>query len=110
MSDLIWLASYPKSGNTWTRAFLSHYLGDEADEFDINHLATGPISSNRAIFDQTIGIEASSLLPEEIDSLRAAAFRHLAGERKKTLFMKTHEAWRTTSTGEQIFPTDVTRG
>ena len=22
----IWLASYPKSGNTWVRAFLGHYL------------------------------------------------------------------------------------
>jgi hypothetical protein len=23
-SGLVWLASYPKSGNTWTRAFLSN--------------------------------------------------------------------------------------
>jgi len=110
MSDLIWLASYPKSGNTWTRAFLTHYLGEEEDEFDINHLASGPISSNRALFDQTVGIEASCLLPDEIDNMRAAAFRQLASERKSALFIKTHEAWRRAPNGEQIFPSDVSRG
>ena len=29
MTDLrriVWLASYPKSGNTWTRIFLANYL------------------------------------------------------------------------------------
>lgn len=29
--EVIWLASYPKSGNTWVRAFLSTYLTGELD-------------------------------------------------------------------------------
>jgi len=28
MRNLIWLASYPKSGNTWVRMFVAAYLAD----------------------------------------------------------------------------------
>lgn len=30
-AGIIWLASYPKSGNTWLRLFLSSYLYDNPD-------------------------------------------------------------------------------
>ena len=33
---IIWLASYPKSGNTWVRLFLKSYFSDENQELDIN--------------------------------------------------------------------------
>ena len=114
MGEIVWLASYPKSGNTWTRAFLTNYLDDDvasdSSEFDINRLDGGPISSNRPLFDQAVGVEASCLLPEEIDNLRAASFRILAGEQAKTHFIKTHEAWRRAPSGEALFPADVSRG
>ena len=34
---IIWLASYPKSGNTWVRSFLSHYIygNNKAFEFKL---------------------------------------------------------------------------
>ena len=39
---LIWLASYPKSGNTWTRSFLHNLLaimrGEAEDAWDINQM------------------------------------------------------------------------
>ena len=37
---IIWLASYPKSGNTWLKLFLSAYLGNhkDPDTFDINKM------------------------------------------------------------------------
>ena len=38
MGRLIWLASYPKSGNTWVRAFLANLLGDSGRPADINRL------------------------------------------------------------------------
>ena len=31
---IIWIASYPKSGNTWMRALLSTYLYCEDEKFD----------------------------------------------------------------------------
>ena len=38
MGALIWLASYPKSGNTWLRAFLHNLLLNPDHATDINKL------------------------------------------------------------------------
>ena len=35
---IIWLASYPKSGNTWVRAFISAYYYSLKGEFDFSLL------------------------------------------------------------------------
>ena len=37
---IYWLASYPKSGNTWFRIFLSHYLTNNTDINKLGHLGT----------------------------------------------------------------------
>ena len=42
---IIWLASYPKSGNTYVRAFLSAYYFSENGEFDFSQILK-IISSN----------------------------------------------------------------
>ena len=33
---LVWLASYPKSGNTWTRIFLANYIFNRTTPMPIN--------------------------------------------------------------------------
>ena len=38
MGAIIWLASYPKSGNTWMRAFLHNLLMNTREPVDINSL------------------------------------------------------------------------
>ena len=35
---IVWLASYPKSGNTWVRAFLNAYLHSPEGKFDFSLL------------------------------------------------------------------------
>ena len=35
---IIWLASYPKSGNTWVRSFLTNYLNKNTSNFDFSLL------------------------------------------------------------------------
>jgi len=35
---IIWLASYPKSGNTWLRSFLTNYLNKNTSSFDLKLL------------------------------------------------------------------------
>jgi len=35
---IIWIASYPKSGNTWIRALISAYLYSKDEQFDFNDL------------------------------------------------------------------------
>ena len=39
MSDILWLASYPKSGNTWLRAFLHNLFRNPDTPFDINRMS-----------------------------------------------------------------------
>jgi len=41
-SGIVWIASYPKSGNTWIRAFLhnlTRIMNGEPGEQDINEMA-----------------------------------------------------------------------
>jgi hypothetical protein len=38
MRDLVWLASYPRSGNTWLRIFLANYIANEDQPVKINEL------------------------------------------------------------------------
>ena len=35
---IIWIASYPKSGNTWVRAIIDSFLDKNNNEVDINNL------------------------------------------------------------------------
>ena len=35
---IVWIASYPKSGNTWVRALVSTYLYSANGEFNFNLL------------------------------------------------------------------------
>lgn len=36
--NIVWLASYPKSGNTWTRIFLANYLFNRQEPMPINEV------------------------------------------------------------------------
>ena len=101
--SIVWLASYPKSGNTWLRAFLSNYW-HENRPVDINRL-DAPIASRRQMFDFAAGVEASDLTHEEIDGLRPQVYRYLAVNSRRTLYFKIHDAYTS-----ELIPTDATRG
>jgi len=104
VSGIVWLASYPKSGNTWLRIFLANYLSGQSSPVDINALDTSPLSDRRDLFDEALGVESSDLSAEEIDSLRAVAFQRLAAQSPSTLFFKVHDAWTLNARGEPLLP------
>ncbi|ABQ25555.1 sulfotransferase domain-containing protein [Geotalea uraniireducens] len=110
MRKIIWLASYPKSGNTWMRVLLTNYLRNSATPVDINKLEGGPIASARLWFDEWVGVEAAELDDNVIERLRPGVYRCMAGETHDTLYMKVHDAWGRTDRGEALFPADVTAG
>ncbi|MGE3277322.1 MAG: sulfotransferase domain-containing protein [Vicinamibacterales bacterium] len=99
MGTLVWLVSYPKSGNTWLRALLTNYTRNASVPASIN--AMDPIYSagDRAFFDEMVGVEASDLTPAEVQRYRASTFVHAAGEVEGTLFVKVHDARRLTDSG-----------
>jgi hypothetical protein len=44
MGRILWLASYPKSGNTWVRVFLANLLRGEGGAWDINRLGDATLA------------------------------------------------------------------
>lgn len=93
MKKIIWLASYPKSGNTWFRVFLANLLSKKEAPVDINELYDTTIASNRQIFDETTGVNASDLSLSEIESLRPRVYETLAKESDEKLYFKIHDAF-----------------
>lgn len=108
MNKIYWLASYPKSGNTWTRIFLTNYMSDKDEPADINKLRGGPIASDRDIFDRWAGVEASDLTFEDIADLRPHVYRQMALHISHPLYIKVHDACIRNSDGDMLFPPDVT--
>jgi hypothetical protein len=105
LAGLIWLASYPKSGNTWVRAFLTSYLAGRPVE--LGNLVGSLIASDRHVFDDLVGIEAADLTEDEIGRCRPEVYRRLAALATENLFVKVHDAYRVPGRGD-LFPIDVT--
>lgn len=109
---LHWLASYPKSGNTWMRLLLANYLSADDRPVSINFIR-GAGADPRQMFDLLTGLSSRDCTDCEADRLRPAVYRLWAScelPRRVTAGIKTHDACRDTSGGEPLFPEDVTAG
>lgn len=108
---IIWLASYPKSGNTWMRMVIGQLLGEGPQRNDINALAKKDgIASGRESFDDMAGVDAADLPHDIVDNLRPGVYERLSLETERTLFIKTHDAYLPTPAGEPLFPLAATQG
>jgi len=101
---IIWLASFPKSGNTWFRCFLSALIDQEVK---INDLHTDGIFSSRRLFDITFDIDGRLLDEREIKNRMPRIIRHYASQSEKLLYCKIHDAYSHNSKGEPIIPDEV---
>jgi len=87
---IYWIASYPKSGNNWTRAFLTDLITDGARS------ATG--QSPQIVLDETLGrfykpflkksLETASEM--ELAAIRPHAHRMIARKAQNFVLLKTH--------------------
>ncbi len=105
----LWLASYPKSGNTWFRVFHTNLVRDADKPADINELLCRQMASSRVWFDDYAGVESSDLLPEEIERLRPRVYELAAAEGRADLVVKVHDAFTRNGQGEWLFPPGATR-
>ena len=108
-APLVLIASYPKSGNTWTRAVLQGILAPE-HAGDINRIEIGLYGQERrALFDHFAPASAAELTPEEIDRFFPAVWREFAADLRTPTFLKVHDAARRTDRGEWLYPPDAVR-
>ncbi len=108
--SIIWLASYPKSGNTWVRAFLTNYQRNSDQPADINTLNGGPIATDRHLFDEYIGMSSSDMTTDEIERYRPLFYNLLAADCASTRFIKVHDAYSYNRDGQALFPISATSG
>jgi hypothetical protein len=110
----IWLASYPKSGNTWFRMLVANLSAKDGKPMDINDLPErGGIASARGPFDYLTLIDSGLLAHEEIDCLRPRVYEELARGSQDdeydepqsappVRFVKVHDAYTLTPKGEPL--------
>jgi aryl sulfotransferase len=110
MNTLVWLVSYPKSGNTWMRLLLANYLSDSLEAVDINNLNSIFNASSRWLFDMLAGFSSARFPSDSVDSLRPPLYRYYANLSHDLKLLNAHEAFRTLVSGEPLFPSDVSRG
>jgi hypothetical protein len=95
-SGIVWLASYPKSGNTWTRAFLHnlvHVTSGQKRAQKINELDQFSVgSTGKPFFEEVVGLELTDKHREEIAAARARVQQNMANAAEGLIFVKTHQA------------------
>lgn len=108
--SIIWLASYPKSGNTWLRAQLTAWQDDDGKVPDLHNLDGAPLTDLRDLLDDHCGISTSELTAAELDRLRPDFLTAMASELDDPAFVKTHAAYRFNDQGQPVFPAAGCRG
>lgn len=89
--QIIWLASYQKSGNTWMRVFLANYLAAKDQKLSINQLeqfTTGDLRID--FFDKAAGGQFTGQSIEESLQIRPLVQRLIARSKPGHHFVKTH--------------------
>ena len=110
MESIVWLASYPRSGNTWLRALLTNYLTGGEEPASIDALVGGPSPVLREVFDDELGLSSSILTSEEVLRHRPLLHELLAAELPRPTFIKVHDACLPTAGGVLLFPPAATYG
>jgi hypothetical protein len=95
-SGIVWLASYPKSGNTWTRTFLSNLvtiMAGEEEALDINSINRFSLGENFVSFYKDIlGYTPGPEHKKEIAQTRHQVQAAIADQFEGLIFVKTHNA------------------
>ena len=84
---IIWIASYPKSGNTWLRSLISSYYFSK-DKFNFSDLKTIPNFSVNDFINDNLIIQNGVDVAKQWLNVQ----RWINENYKKTLFFKTHNA------------------
>lgn len=107
--SIIWLASYPKSGNTWTRLFLANYLSNAQVPVPIN--AAHRFAMGDGILTMYHRVAGRAVDPQDLSlclRLRDGVLRGIVANGADVNFVKTHNA-RVAPGGVDLIPDRYTR-
>jgi len=95
MGKILWLASYPKSGNTWVRLFLANLIkGDGSNPVALSRIGEAtlaePGTAGFSLLDQRPWQEWSI---EDIARMRPQVQERIAGTGEGVVPVKTHSAF-----------------
>lgn len=110
LNRIVWLASFPKSGNTWTRIFLANLLMPPDQAPDINHLFRFTTADVRQdFFDRAAGGTFRGQTIEDWLAMRPKALALIAASKPGHHFVKTHSRVDRLQ-GVDLIPPQVTAG
>jgi hypothetical protein len=93
MGKIVWLASYPKSGNTWLRAFLHNFFRRPDEAYDINRLIDfSTADSAKGWYLEVAKRPLAEMSRAEIAALRPEVHRRITEIFPDNVFAKTHNA------------------
>ena len=93
--NLIWVASYPKSGNTWVRFILQAAVTGKVDLKTI-----GQLVPNFAVMNSAVNADISVQMPAEARRYWPKTQTALNNETKSPLFLKTHNVCAAFDSGQ----------
>jgi len=115
--NIVWLASYPKSGNTWLRIFLANYLFGRTTPMPINQVhRLGLGDSIEKMYRMVAQRTANGLVKAPFDiadyrqslALRGKVLEGIVSNNADVNFVKTHND-RTKAFGVELIPPRLTR-
>ena len=90
MKKIIWISSYPKSGNTYVRCFLSHYLYNSSSDFSFESLDKIPKFESKQIFNKVMDPSIYSGKLNYYKYFLEIQKRLIKNYNQKELIFKTH--------------------
>ena len=110
VKSLLWLASYPKSGNTWMRAFLANYIFNLDRPVPVNQLSRlGIGDANTLAHRRVAGGNFDPRNPRQMVQVRRKMLDTVDGNGADLNFVKTHNQ-NTRAFGVEMVPRHQTRG
>lgn len=108
--NILWLASYPKSGNTWLRLFLCNYLFNAATPVPINEARRiGPGDASLALYKRVGGPGLDVSDQNTVLALRNRVIAAHSANGADVNFMKTHNV-NADAHGHWLIPREMSRG
>ena len=105
--NINWLASYPKSGNTWFRSFLTSLFNSA--EVDINDLTEGNIFSVRSTFEEVMDVDSTLFSDNEQNLMHSRVYQFLSNQSDTDLFFKIHNAYLFDQLNNPVVPNEATK-